>query len=236
MTAPKKIAAIITEYRPGSHADVIVTKYLKGFPTDTGFFPPRTQIVSMYIDLFPDSDMGRAVAAEHGVPVYRSIVQALTLGGDTLAVDGVLLIGEHGDYPHNERGRHQYPRRYFFEQITGVLAEAGRSVPVFIDKHLAYSTADCMWMWQRAAELQVPLMAGSSLPTVWRSPAFLEYPLGVELESALSLGYGSSALGGPEAYGFHALEVLPFPFLHSRPVVSNGCNQRWASICLSGGE
>ena len=44
----------------------------------------------------------------------------------------------HGDYPHNERGRHQYPRRYFFEQISGVMAESNRSVPCFIDKHLAY--------------------------------------------------------------------------------------------------
>ena len=31
MSERKKIAAIITEYRPGSHADVIVTKFLKGF-------------------------------------------------------------------------------------------------------------------------------------------------------------------------------------------------------------
>ena len=28
--APKRIAAIITEYRPLSHADVIVGKYLEG--------------------------------------------------------------------------------------------------------------------------------------------------------------------------------------------------------------
>ena len=49
--------------------------------------------------------------------------------------DGVLLIGEHGDYPVDEQGRHMYPRRAFFEQIAGVFASAGRSAPVFIDKH-----------------------------------------------------------------------------------------------------
>jgi hypothetical protein len=74
-------------------------------------------------------------------------------------VDAVLLIGEHGDYPHNERGRHQYPRRYFFEQISGVLAENKTSLPVFVDKHFAYSTADALWMWERAKTLGIPLMA-----------------------------------------------------------------------------
>ena len=50
------------------------------------------------------------------------------------------------------------------------------------------STEDCMWMWERAQLLGIPLMAGSSLPTLWRSPRFLEYPLDVELDEALSLG------------------------------------------------
>ena len=98
MPERKKIAAIITEYRPRSHADVIVTKFLKGFPTDDGLIPPRVEIASMYIDQFPENDIGRDLAAEHDVPIYPSIVKALTLGGRELAVDGVLLIGEHGDY------------------------------------------------------------------------------------------------------------------------------------------
>ena len=37
MTAKKKIAAIVSEYRPRSHADVIVSKFLRGFPTDDGW-------------------------------------------------------------------------------------------------------------------------------------------------------------------------------------------------------
>ena len=77
----KKIAAIITEYRPRSHADVIVSKFLKGFPTDEGLCAPRVEIASMYIDQFPESDMGRAMAQEHGVPIFHSIPAALCLGG-----------------------------------------------------------------------------------------------------------------------------------------------------------
>ncbi|MBI4529955.1 MAG: hypothetical protein HY709_00380, partial [Candidatus Latescibacteria bacterium] len=198
----KKIAAIITTYFPHSHADVIVTKFLKGFPTDDGIREPRVDLVSIYLDQIHERDIGQKIAAEHSVPIYQSIRQALTLGGESLAVDGVLLIGEHGDYPHNEKEQHMYPRRYLFEQTCGVFASHRRSVPVFNDKHLSYNWADARWMVDRAAELGVPFMAGSSLPVCWRSP-FLEYELDTPIKEAVAVGYG-----GIESYGFHALETL----------------------------
>ena len=80
MSERKKIAAIITEYRPGSHADVIVTKFLKGIPTDDGLIQPRIEIASMYVDQFPENDLSRGFAATHNVPIYPSITKALTLG------------------------------------------------------------------------------------------------------------------------------------------------------------
>jgi hypothetical protein len=198
----KRIAAVVTTYYPASHADVIVTKFLKGFPTDDGLIPPQIDISSLYIDQIHERDIGIAMAEAHGVPIYNSIRRALTLDGDELAVDGVLLIGEHGDYAWNEKGQHLYPRRYFFEQICGVLATSGRSVPVFSDKHLSYNWTDAMWMVDRAQELGVPFMAGSSLPLWWRKP-LLEHPLDTPLQEALSTGYG-----GMDSYGFHALELL----------------------------
>ena len=198
----KKIAAIITTYFPHSHADVIVTKYMKGFPTDDGHRLPRVELVSIYLDQIDSRDIGVGLAEEHKVPIYPSIRQALTLGESELAVDGVLLIGEHGDYPYNEIEQHMYPRRYMFEQICGVFASSGRSVPVFCDKHLSYNWDDANWMYARANKLKVPFMAGSSLPLCWRQP-FLEHPIDTPLESAIGIGYG-----GVESYGFHALETL----------------------------
>ena len=50
MSERKKIAAIITTYFPLSHADVIATKYMKGFPTDEGLQEPRVDLVSIYLD------------------------------------------------------------------------------------------------------------------------------------------------------------------------------------------
>lgn len=202
MSGRKKISAIITTYFPRSHADVIVTKYMIGFPTDEGFKKPRVDLVSIYLDQIHERDIGRELAQKYKVPIHQSIRSALTLGGNDLAVDGVLLIGEHGDYPHNEKGQHMYPRKYLFEQICGVFAQSQRSVPIFGDKHLSYNWADAKWMYDRANELNVPFMAGSSLPLCWRNP-FLEFDIGSSIEEAVGIGYG-----GIESYGFHALETL----------------------------
>jgi hypothetical protein len=204
VTDPLRVAAICTIYHPKSHADVIVTKFLEGASTDEGFHPfDDIEIVSMYIDHVLENDVGIGRAKKHNIPVHPSIRRALHAGSDKLNVDAVLLIGEHGDYPWNAQGRHMYPRRYFFEQIAGVFSESGRVVPVFSDKHLAYAWQDAAWMWARKEELNIPLMAGSSLPLSWRRP-WLEYDKGsVELDEVLALSYGSV-----EAYGYHALETL----------------------------
>ena len=58
MAERKKIAAIVTTYFPKSHADVVVTKFLKGFPTDEGLLPPQVDIVSMYMDQVHENDVG----------------------------------------------------------------------------------------------------------------------------------------------------------------------------------
>lgn len=201
-TASLSIAAITTEYRRFSHADVIITKFLKGFPTDGGLLPARIRIASLYVDQFPENDLSRSYAAQFNIPIYPSIAKALTLGGATLAVDGVLLIGEHGDYAWNEKEQHLYPRKPFMEQICGVFATSGRAVPVFNDKHLSYNWHDAHWMVARAAHLGAPLMAGSSLPVGWRNP-WLEHERETPIQEALAIGYA-----GLDSYGFHALETL----------------------------
>jgi len=202
MSERKKIAAVITTFYPASHADVIVTKFVKGFPTDKGLLPPEVDIVSLYMDQIHERDIGAKLAEEHDIPVFRSIPQALCLGGRELAVDGVLSIGEHGDYAWNEKEQHLYPRRYFFEQICGIIATAGRPVPVFNDKHLAYSWEEARWMYDRARELNIPFMAGSSIPLFWRDP-WLEHELETPIEETLVVSYG-----GLESYGYHGFEGL----------------------------
>src|SRR5262249_16330415 len=131
----KTVAAIVTEYRRWSHADVIVSKILEGYYHDGKEFP-NLQLASLYCDQFPEKDMSRDLAKKHGFTIYDSIEKALTLGAKPLAVDGVLLIGEHGNYPKNERGQIMYPRRRFFEETIKVFDRSEKVVPVFSDKHL----------------------------------------------------------------------------------------------------
>jgi hypothetical protein len=197
----KKVAAVVTEYRKWSHADVIVGKILEGYNYDGGA-GPDLKLLSMFVDQFPDGDMSRDLAKKYGFKLCETIEDALTLGGKDLAIEGVLCIGEHGKYPDNDKGQKLYPRRRFFEEVTKTFEKCKKSVPVFNDKHLAATWADAKWMYDRSRELFVPFLAGSSVPVTWRRPP-LQLPRGCELTGAVQLGYGPF-----EGYGFHALEGL----------------------------
>lgn len=198
----KTVAAIVTEYRYYSHADVIVGRILEGYSPDGKRVMPRTQIVSMYTDQIAEKDMSRDLAGKHGFKIYPTVREALTLGGEDLAVDAVLLIGEHGQYPTNEKGQKLYPRFELFQQIVEVFKRSGRSVPMFCDKHLSYSWAKAKTMFGQARQFRFPFMAGSSIPVTVRVPE-LELTLDTPIEQALAVGYG-----GLDAYGFHTLETL----------------------------
>ena len=199
---PKRIAAIVTEYRPNSHADVIVGKYLEGYRQDGRPPKPRSSIVSLYTAQVPKNDLSRERAQKYGVPIFPTIQEALTMGKGRLAVDGVLLIGEHGDYPTNEKGQKLYPRFQFFTVITDVFRKTGRSVPVFNDKHLSYSWTKAKRMVEISRELNFPMLAGSSVPVAYRKPQ-VETPLGANVRHAVAISYS-----GIEIYGFHLLESL----------------------------
>ncbi len=226
MAERKKIAAIVTAFFPashGSHADLVVSKFARGFPTIDGrLLAPSVDLVSMYVDQPHWTGMADDLAEEYGIELHQSIRGALTLTpqrrpghwtpeGDErpgeLAVDGVMIVAEHGDYAGDERGRHLYPRRHFFEQVCGVFAASGRSVPVFNDKHLSYNWPDALWMYRRARDLEAPFMAGSALPLCSRGPE-LEHRPGTPIDEALCIGYIHPFLFGLDSYGFHGLEGL----------------------------
>jgi hypothetical protein len=154
------------------------------------------------VDQHPDNDLSRQRSQEFGVPQHSTIAAALRCGGRSLAVDGVLIIGEHGRYPRSPIGQTQYPRYEFLRDVVDVFREEGRSVPVFNDKHLSWKWewAEEMIRWSR--ELRFPFMAGSSLPWTWRMPA-IDMPWGADVREAMCV-----AIGGPDSYDFHALETL----------------------------
>src|SRR5436309_13968450 len=201
--ARKKIAAISSTYHVRSHSDNFITRFLEGYWINDRYYPPPCDIVSLYLDQVHPADIGYRLASAYDFPVVKSIEQALTLGTGKLAVDGVLQIAEHGNYPFNDRQQQLYPRYEFFEQIVKVFRKSGRSVPVFSDKHLSWSWTKAKQMYDWSKELDFPLMAGSSVSVTFRRPE-LDYPLGVEFADALMVGGGWVSDGGI----FHDLETL----------------------------
>src|SRR4029079_5754124 len=115
-----RVAVVTTVWRHNSHADVIASRLVQGNTLDRMGDFPKLKLVSAYVDQFPANDMSRRLAKEHGFPIYDTVARALTLGGQRLAVDGVLLICEHGDYPRNEFDSIQYPKRRLFGEIVKV--------------------------------------------------------------------------------------------------------------------
>ncbi|MDP2982856.1 MAG: hypothetical protein Q8O92_05975 [Candidatus Latescibacter sp.] len=197
-----RVACVITEYWDLSHADWIVQKLLDGYWWQGAHTPSRVDVVSMFVHQFPDNDLSRKVCAKYNIPMFSRVSDALTLSGKNLAVDGVVLIGEHGKYHTNLKGQTYYPRWWLYQQIMRVFTQSRRSAPVFNDKHLSTDWNEAKWMYDRSREMGFPLMAGSSLPVCHRDPQ-----LELDLETPLTAAVVTSN-GGKEAYGFHALEVL----------------------------
>jgi len=198
-----RIAAVVTEYRRYSHAQHILDRYLFGYSWNGQHHLPEIDLVSLYTDQQPDGELSRSRSDLcPQMKIYPTIAEALTCGGEKLAVDGVLLIGEHGNYPFNEKGQHLYPRYEFYKQITDVFRQSGRSVPVFNDKHLSWKWEWAREMVQISRELDFPLLAGSSLPVTRRIPQ-IDMPLGARVQEAMCV-----AVGGVDGYDIHALEAM----------------------------
>jgi hypothetical protein len=198
----KKLAIVTTVWRYLSHAQHMGDRFLTGYPLRGRWHRPAMDVVALYVDQKPNNDQSAERARSFGFKVYPSISEALRCGGPKLAVDAVLVIGEHGTYPRNERRQILYPRYEFFREVAQVFEQDGRAVPVFNDKHLSYSFAKAKEMVEISRRLKFPLLAGSSLPVTWRLPPF-ELPLGCVIDQALAVGSG-----GSDAMDFHGLEAL----------------------------
>ena len=198
----KRIAFLGTEVRTHSHAQHFLDRLALGYGWQGKWQEPRLDIASIYIDQFPENgDLGRDRVKRYGLKLYPSIEQALTLGTNDLAVDGVVIIAEHGNYPSNDKGQRLYPRYEWFKKCVKVFEKSGRSVPVFNDKHLSTTWEQCKEMVNDSKRLNFPFFAGSSLPVTRRLPS-IDMPYNTPLKESVCVAYG-----GVDSYDIHALET-----------------------------
>ena len=197
-----RVAVLMTVMTHRSHAHVILENFLYPYMFNGRKTSPGVDVVSFYVDQFPKGEMARATAKQFDIPIYPTIEKAICGDSGKPQVDAVLSIGEHGNYPHDKLGRHQYPRKRFFDEIIAAVKNGDRGLPIFNDKHLSYRWDWTKEIYETARRQHCPLMAGSSVPLAQRIPN-LELDDGCEIDEALSI-HG----GGVESYDFHGLEVL----------------------------
>jgi len=177
---------------PNSHADVFIPRLLDGYRLNGQWHAPRVRTTRFYVDQFPFNDMAREQCAEYGIKLCASVAEAIE------GVDGVAVIGEHGQYPRTPLGNFSYPRKRYFDEIT----RGARVTPLFNDKYLAYDWADAQAMFNRVRDRRIPFLCGSTLPLTWRRP-FIAFDKGAEFDELLSVSYSDL-----EEHAYHAIELL----------------------------
>ncbi len=198
-----RLAAVVTALAKYLHPQHIVDRYNEGYGWDGVYHHPQMDLVSLYIDQRHPGDLGQDRADRYPkMKLCSTIEEALTLGTGKLAVDGVVVVGEHGNYPRSPTGIPMHPHFEFFDAITKVFRATGKAVPYFNDKELSWKWEWCKQMVDTSKELNFPFQGGSSLAVTWRVPS-VEFPTGATPKEALSVGYG-----GPTSYDFHGLETI----------------------------
>lgn len=200
-TARKKIAFLGTEVRTHSHAQHFLDRHAMGYTFGGKWQYPRFDIASVFIDQSPEEDLAPGRIEKYKLKAFQTIEEALTLGGSKLAVDGVVIIAEHGKYPTNEKGQTRYPRYDWFKKVVKVFEDSGRSVPVFNDKHLSTVWSECKEMVDDSKRLGFPFLAGSSLPVTWRMPS-IDIPIDTPMKESVCVCYGRV-----DSYDIHGLET-----------------------------
>ena len=191
-----RVACVLNTWFPNSHADVFISRLLDGYRLTGQWHAPRLRTVKFYVDQFPENDMAREQAAEYGIQICSTVAEAVR------DVDGIAVIGEHGNYPRTPFGNFKYPRKRYFDEIMREFDEQHRVTPLFNDKYLAFDWQDAREMFDRVRKQRIPFLCGSTLPLTWRRP-MLDFPLGSEFDELLAISYSDL-----EEHAYHAIELL----------------------------
>lgn len=223
--ARRPIAVLGTVYRPLSCLYHLAGRFLHGAVRDGRSWLPDHFIQSLWVEQSPENDLSRGICKKFGIQRARSIPDALLRGGK-LAVNGVLIVAEHGNYPRNDRGQVLYPRAAMFRQVVAAFQTAGATAPVFVARQLSHRFEEAVEMVETAAKHAIPLMAGSAFSSIRTTPprsAVGDSPIGDLL---------MAGCGPLESFGFDAME-----WMHSMLARSFGRCPGIVSVrCRSGSD
>ena len=191
-----RVACILNIYSPNSHADVFMSRLLDGYRLNGKWHSPRLRTVSLYVDQYPFNDMAREQAAEYGIRIHKSVSEAIE------GIDGIAVIGEHGNYPRTPRGNFMYPRKRYFDEIVRSFESNRRVLPLLNDKYLAYDWADAKSMADRVRSMNIPFACGSTVPLAWQRPE-LNLPSVPKFQELLAVSYSDL-----EEHAYHAIEAV----------------------------
>lgn len=191
-----RVACILNAYFPNSHADVFMSRLLDGYRLNGKWHAPRLRVTSLYVDQFPYNDMAREQASEYGIRICPSVSEAIA------DVDGIAVIGEHGDYPRTPRGNFMYPRKRYFDEIMRAFESKGRVLPLLNDKYLAYEWSDAKSMADTVRAKKIPFHCGSTIPMSWQRPP-LNLPRSPKFDELLAVSYSDL-----EEHAYHAIEGM----------------------------
>jgi hypothetical protein len=197
-----RIAVLANVYKTHLHTQHIIDRVLEGYNYGAEFRKPALEVVSIYVEQRGEGDLVPERAKRHNIRICNNVDEALTFGGNKLVVDGVIYIGEQGNYPKNELGLIPYPRYQFFQKVVETFRRTGQVVPYYTDKHFSWKWEWAKEMYDTSRKMGIPLMGGSSLPVTWRIPQ-VEMPLNAPVKEGMCV-----AFGGVDSYDIHAIEAV----------------------------
>lgn len=188
--APKRIAVLTPAWIPESRALALADRFLVGYPRAGSWHRPDLRIVAAYARDRPDKDLAVVRAQEFDFPLFPSVAQALRVGGQKLAVDGVMVLADDTDGARDE----------VLKACLAVFEEEGRGVPLFVSGPLGQTFSQATFVVDVSRKLKFPLLCGSPLPFAVRLPA-VDVPFAAAVKEVLVV-----SPGGFDGQGYHALE------------------------------
>jgi hypothetical protein len=229
----RKVAVITTTFSIGSVAERLTTRLLEGYWIGNNFHESQCDVASLCVARMESTDLGRRISEAYDLALVPTIAEALMLGESSLAVDGILLVGEDADRNTDSASLKHDSRFRFFQQIVDVFERTRRTVPVFCAGYMAGSWSEAKQMVQWSREMKFPLMAGTSAPVTFRRPD-LDYPLATNFDDAplgdrahhsfpFGVDFNEALVICPEGFGsvFCGLEILQ-AFLERRRTGETG--------------